>query len=197
MDKQNILYQLTEETSGYLLVREAVSLGISRPAIASFIKKKSMQKIASGIYKTEEAWDDIWFVLQSQYQETVFSGATALYFHGLLDREPSMITVTVKKGYNTLSLHKKKIKTYYTDPQLLSLGMISMETPFCHYVNVYDMDRSICDLIQHKNDFDIQDFQTAMKEYFYSPSKNIHQLMKYASKLKMEQKIRHYTEVLL
>ena len=87
--------------------------------------------------------------------------------------------------------------TSATDPQLLSLGMISMETPFCHYVNVYDMDRSICDLIQHKNDFDIQDFQTALKEYFHSPSKNIHQLMKYASKLKMEQKIRQYTEVLL
>lgn len=197
MDKQSILYQLTEKTSGYLLVREAVSLGISRPTIASFIKKQSMQKIAFGIYKTEEAWDDPWFVLQSQYQETIFSGATALYLHGLLDRELCVITVTVKKGYNTLSLHRKKIKTYYTDPQLLSMGVISMDTPFSHYVNVYDMDRSICDLIQHKNDFDIQDFQKALKGYFHSPSKNIHQLMKYASKLNMEQKIRHYMEVLL
>ena len=48
-----------------------------------------------------------------------------------------------------------------------------------------------------KEKTDIQIFQTAMKEYVSSEDKNIPNLMLYASKLKMEDKVRLYTEVML
>ena len=51
--------------------------------------------------------------------------------------------------------------------------------------------------IKGKEKTDIQIFQTAMKEYMDSKDKNIPNLMLYASKLKMEDKVRFYTEVML
>ena len=44
---------------------------------------------------------------------------------------------------------------------------------------------------------DIQVFQTALKEYIKSTKKNIPTLMRYARELKLEKRVRQYTEVLL
>jgi hypothetical protein len=44
---------------------------------------------------------------------------------------------------------------------------------------------------------DIQVFQVAMKEYMISPKKNLLNLMEYASKMNIEEKVRTYVEVML
>ena len=44
---------------------------------------------------------------------------------------------------------------------------------------------------------DIQIFQHALKEYMQSQGKNLHQLMFYARKMKLESVVRNYTEVML
>jgi hypothetical protein len=44
---------------------------------------------------------------------------------------------------------------------------------------------------------DIQVFQAAMKEYMISPKKNLLNLMEYASKMNIEEKVRTYVEVML
>ena len=72
-----------------------------------------------------------------------------------------------------------------------------MKTPLGNDVRVYDIDRTICDMVLRKDEMDIQVFQTALKEYMSGQSKNIHRLMVYAKLLGIEQKIREYTEVML
>ena len=80
---------------------------------------------------------------------------------------------------------------------LLEMGRIEKETNFGNKVYVYDMDRTICDIIRYKDKLEIQTFQTALREYMRSKDKNIHNLMKYAEKMKISDKVRVYTEVML
>lgn len=195
--KQQTLYKLTELHDGYFVVKEAVAAGISRPTISAYLKKHQFLKISPGLYKKEETWDDFLFILQQQYPETIYTGTTALYLFGLLDREPNQITVTVKKGYNTLRLHQQGIRTYYIEPVLFRMGCTEAETFYGHTVMMYDMDRAVCDLVRHKKEFEIQDFQTGIQSYFRSPNKNLTKLMEYAKKLRIEKNLQLYAEVLL
>ena len=59
------------------------------------------------------------------------------------------------------------------------------------------MDRTVCDIIKVKEKIDIQIFHTAIKEYMKSKSKNLTHLMQYARILRIEDKVRLYTEVML
>lgn len=40
---------------------------------------------------------------------------------------------------------------------------------FNHLIPVYDLERTICDLIRSRSSFEIQDFQTALKNYISRP----------------------------
>ena len=48
--------------------------------------------------------------MQKMNPKIIFSGETALYIHGLTDREYSRIEVTVPQGYNAVHLRKKSKK---------------------------------------------------------------------------------------
>lgn len=58
-------------------------------------------------------------------------------------------------------------------------------------------ERSICAIIIHKKDLDIQVFQIAMKEYMAGADKNLHNLMRYAKELRIDEKVMQYAEVML
>ena len=49
-------------------------------------------------------------------------GGTALYIHGLTDREYGRIEVTVPQGYNAVHLRKKKIQVRSLKEDLYELG---------------------------------------------------------------------------
>ncbi len=195
--KEPVLDYLIDMGNGYLMTAEAISHGISKPTIAEYVKKNHLEKLAKGIYFSPDAWPDDLYFLYLQNRRIIFSQETALYLHGLMEREPGQICVTVKAGYNATHLREKGIRVYQAKSELYELGAASVLTGYGNKVAVYDRERTICDLIKAKEKTDIQIFQTAMKEYMRSDGKNIPNLMRYASKLKIEDKVRVYTEVLL
>lgn len=46
-----------------------------------------MEKVARGVYITDDVWPDELFIMQVRNAAVIFSGETALYLHGLIDRE--------------------------------------------------------------------------------------------------------------
>ena len=64
-------------------------------------------------------------------------------------------------------------------------------------INMYDLERTICDLVRNRNDFEIQDFNNALKSYVKRKDKNITKLFEYATLFKIENVLRKYMEVLL
>lgn len=198
MKKKEILDHMVQDCNGYLKVQLAVEKGISRTYIYNYIDENKMEKAARGLYLHKDAWNDELFTLQSVYKKIIFSGETALYLHGLTDREPFNITATVKRDYGgTKRLKKKGVRLYYVSQDIFLMGVAEVTTNFGNVVHAYDQDRCLCDTIIHKKDLEIQTFETAMKEYMSSKEKNLRRLMKYANRLGIEDKVRKYTEVML
>ena len=75
--------------------------------------------------------------------------------------------------------------------------MTTAQTPFGHPVPIYDMERTICDLLRSRNRIEIQTYQEALKAYARRKDKNLRRLMQYGGGLPVEKILRQYLEVLL
>lgn len=185
------------DTSGMLLIKNAIQGGIKKDKFYRFIAANHFEKAAHGIYLSPEAWKDESFVLHQRCPQAVFSHDEALFYHGLTDREPMQQTLTIYSGYNTQKLKESGIKVFTIKKELLNVGKIEVENSYGHKIPVYDLERTICDLMRSRRYFEIQDFQTAIKTYVKRPDKDLNKLMAYAPLFRVEKRIRQYMEVLL
>jgi Predicted transcriptional regulator len=197
MGQFDVLDKLVADGNGYLITSQVLNNGISKPTLAKYISKRKMERVAHGVYLSDDSWPDELYQLHLSCQKIVFSHETALMLHGLMEREPRLTSVTVKVGYNATHLRKKGIRVYQVKAGIAELGVTNAVTAFGNTVRVYDMERTICDIIQRKEYMDIQVFQYALKEYMASRRKNLPNLMEYAKVLQIEDKVRTYTEVML
>lgn len=191
------LDRLLAEHGGMLQTSQVISCGIVKPIFYEYVKEKNLQQAAHGIYVSEDAWIDAMFLLHLRCSQAVFSHESALFFHDLTDRETYPYTLTVHRGYSTTRLKAEGFSVYTIKPELYKVGLTMGQTPFGHTVPIYDMERTICDLIRSRNSIEMQTFQDALKMYARRKDKDLRTLMRYAGVFRVEKILRQYLEVLL
>ena len=80
---------------------------------------------------------------------------------------------------------------------LYELGVTTGLSPCGNPIRLYDVERTLCDIVKGNNTCDIQIVNQAMKQYAKMPGKNITKLFDYAAKVRVKPKILNYMEVLL
>ncbi|SMP64366.1 type IV toxin-antitoxin system AbiEi family antitoxin domain-containing protein [Anoxynatronum buryatiense] len=191
------LSYLLKKNKGFLKTSDAVSSGISRTVLGDFVRKNGLERVAHGLYMSQDAWEDNLFVIQVRYPESVFSHETALYLLNLANREPSPFSVTLRTGTNSARLSKEGIKVYKVKEALFDQGIIETISPSGHTVRTYNAERTICDLFRSRRNIEIQALQDAVKTYVHLRDKNIPLLMRYAKLFSVEKMVRQYLDVLL
>ena len=188
---------LLNEYRGTIQTFQVINSGISKSVFYAYVKERGLAQAAQGVYVSPDAWTDAMYILHLRCSQAVFSHETALYFHDLTDREPLKYTITVRTGYNPSRLQEDGFQVYTVKRELHEIGITTMQTSFGHTVPVYDMERTICDLLRSRKNIEIQIFQDALKQYAGRKDKNLRVLMKYASIFHVENILRPYLEVLL
>lgn len=197
MNRFEQLDQLVEEYDGTVQISQVLEAGISKPVFYAYAKEKGLQRAAHGVYVAPDAWTDAFYLLHLRCGQAIFSHETALFFHDLTDREPLRYSITVKTGYNPSRLQEDHIQVYTVKKELHEIGLTDTKTPFGHTVPVYDMERTVCDLLRSRSRIEIQVFQDALKQYARKKDKNLRTLMQYAALFHVEKMLRQYLEVLL
>lgn len=197
MTKFERMDQLLKQHNGIIRTADIVTAGISKPYFAEFIRKRNLERIAHGIYASQNIWHDSMYFLQLRYEQGIFSHDTALYLHDLTDREPIQLTITVKTGYNTSHFQKLNVKAYTIKKELHELGVSIMDTPFGNLVRVYNVERTICDIVRSRRDIEVQTFQNALSQFVGRKDKDLHLLMQYAKTFRVDKILRQYLEVLM
>ena len=197
MNAKDQISVIASEHHGVLKTSDVVAAGISKKALAEFVKNHGFERVAHGIYCDPNAWPDDMLILQLRCPQTIFSHDTALFLHDLTDRDPLSYTVTAKTGYNPSHLTEAGVKVYTVKKELFEIGMTESLTPFGNHVIVYNMERTICDVIRSRSTIEAQVFQDALKQYARRKDKNLHQLMEYANLFHVDRILRQYMEVLL
>lgn len=197
MNKDHILQQLIEENNGYLLTSMATEKSISKTYLAKYVAKNGLERVARGIYVTDDVWPDELYIMQRRNAAVIFSGETALYLHSLIDREYSEICVTVPTGYNATHLKTENIQIKYASKSSYGLGVCTVSSSSGNMVRAYDKERCICDLISNRNKTEVQNFQTAIKEYLSRRDRKLSKLIEYAEKLGIRDEVMKYVEILV
>ena len=197
MSQFETLDLLFQQQGGTVRTAQAIEAGVSKPTFYDYVKAHGMEKVAHGIYASPDVWRDSMYLIHLRCKQAVFSHESALLFHDLTDREPLQYVITVKTGYNPSVLKKEGLRVYTVKEDLHSIGCTTAQTPFGHTVPVYDMERTICDLLRSRSRIEEQSFQSALKQYAVRTDKNLRTLMRYAKLFHVEKKLRQYLEVLL
>ena len=197
MKSADKLAALLKENKGFLKTSDAVAEGVSRTVLGDFVRHNNLERVAHGLYMSQDSWTDGLFVIQVRYPEAVFSHETALFLLHLADREPDPFSVTVKAGTNSVGLSQQGVRVYKIKKELFSEGIIETNSPSGHSVRTYNAERTICDLFRSRNRIEIQDLQAAIKEYVRLKEKNIPQLLRYARAFSVEKQVQQYLEALL
>ena len=72
MTSTETLNKLLQENNGYLKTSDAVAAGVSRTVLGDFVCKYGLERVAHGLYMSQDAWEDGLYVIQVRYPEAVF-----------------------------------------------------------------------------------------------------------------------------
>lgn len=197
MKYDELLNKLTEENNGVLTTKDAVALGVTKPAFQRFVEKNGYERVAHGIYQNPDDWPDDFYVISRRSERAVFSHGTALYLHNMTDREPLKYAVTVPTGYNPTKLAADDIKVYTVKKELYGLGLTECETMYGNKVRVYDPERTVVDIVRSRNGIEFQTFEDALKRYVRRKDKNVNKLIDYAEEFHVDKILIDYMRVML
>ena len=188
---------LSYMNDGVLNLKSLKEVNLSRQSIYNFIKRNNMEKVGPGIYISKDTLEDEAYVLSLRCPKGVVSHDDALYYYGLVDREPMIHNITIYSGYNPTTLTRAGYKVYTVKSELLDLGKETVINQFGHEIPMYDLERTVCDLVRNRSNFEIQDFNAALKSYVKRNDKDLNRLMFYAKTFRLEKIIKQYMEMLL
>ena len=137
----------------------------SKDKYYKYLKENNFCRIAPGMYALQDAWIDNYAILYERCPKGVISHDAALYYYGLIDREPTSPTMTIYSGYNASRLKKSGYKVYFVKKEYLNVGKVQVVDFDGNEIPMYNLERTICDMIRNRSNFEVQDFNTALKSY--------------------------------
>lgn len=158
----------------------------------NLVKKGIFYRVRKGLYKLYNEIDDEFHIYQKNNSYIVYSNETALYLHNLTDRFPNPLSVTTKSGYH---VRNKKLKVYYVKKEFLDNDVVVLNSPQGNPIYVYDIERTICDIVKNKNRIDPQVYIQGLQNYFLKGKPNLRKLSKISKLLNIQQKMMNIIEL--
>jgi predicted transcriptional regulator of viral defense system len=192
-----MVYSIIKQNKGFVTSSQITDAGIPRRVLSELANAGRISLAARGSYARPETWEDEMCFLQYRFSKGIFSNETALYLHDMTDRTPHTYTLTFPHGYNAGGLKNQNARAKFVTQDIYGLGIIEMPSPAGNIIRVYDVERSLCDIVKGRNTCDIGVINNAMKTYAAAKTKDIGKLIDYAQRLRVKPKILTYIEVLL
>jgi len=197
MNHSQEILNLAKQNNGIITTMMVVAAGFPRGSLKYLADNGRLEPAARGVYALPDVWEDEFVNLQSRYKRGIFALDTALFLCDLTDRTPRKFHMSFPSTYNLSRPKDSGIICSGSKEPLYSLGVEELTTPGGNTVRAYGAERTLCDILKTRNHTDVQVVADAFKFYAARREKNIPLLSEYARKLKVEEKMRSYLEVLL
>ena len=197
MDYIKRIKNIIKEQNGTLLSSDLDKNEIPRTYLSMMVAESVIEKIGRGVYVASDLLEDEMYIMQKKYANLIYSHETALFMHELSDRTPFEYSATVPSGYKVVNNVSERFKIYYIKKDLHTMGVIEGETPFGNTINLYNIERTICDILRSRNRIDVQIFSDALKRVAKKKRLDSTLLLQYARKLNIEAILNTFMEILL
>ena len=184
----NFIKQIIKLNNGIITTRIIEPLGISRQYLSILESNNEIERVSRGIYKLPCVLEDSFYLFQSKYKKVIFSHMTSLYFYGMTEEFPYVYNITVPQSYH-IELFNENHNVFYVSDDIIQLGITEIDTPNGNKVRVYDLERSICDIIRSKNRMDLEQVKKSIKQYMKSKNKDMRKLSEYSKKMGINKQV--------
>ena len=189
---------IVKANNGYVTRKDIDRNRIPSIYLTRYVKKHNLTQIVRGFYAREDWIVDPYLIFQYTYPQFIYSFNSAIYLHGLGDILPNYLEVTGPFNYRPMSKNRDDVMTHTdTVDESYNLGIIDIKTSLGNVVRTYDKEKTICDLIKHKDKIEFEVYVKALTRYARSKDKDINKLMRYAQIMKIENKVRDQMEVII
>lgn len=190
---QKAFANISARNRGYITTSDLEEIGMNKNIISKLVRDKKLIRIRKGLYIDDDYKLDRYYIMQSYFRNVTFSYRSALYLLGYLDDNPTIeLTSSREIKYNrnqNYIIHKVK-------PEYYNIGLMELESPNGHKIRLYNIERTICDVVKNGNWFETIEFEKVLIKYFKSKTKNIPRLLEYAKLLKVEKNVAFIVEVM-
>ncbi|MFT8704775.1 MAG: hypothetical protein ABF805_05300 [Bifidobacterium sp.] len=192
-NKEKIL-AIAHRNNGVLLTSHVSAAHIPRAALIPLVDDGVIRPVQRGIYVTDEGYVDDFYLLQARFPKGIYSHETALYLHGFSDRAPILPIMTFRYGTSTTRM-KGELQPVIVSKDL-DRGKIEIERSGSKII-VYDIERSLVDLLKPRYNADFEQFIPAIKRYAASRDKDVNKLFRCARHFGVEIEMQKYIGGLL
>jgi len=181
---------LIKKNNGYITTNEISRHNIARDYISKLILLGQIERVARGIYIDSSIFEDEFYTFQLKYPKTIFSHFTSLYFHNLTEVLPYNYDISVIN--NVYKPEFKKHNVFYIKKEWEEIGITEVTDNYGFRLKVYDVERSICDIIRSKERLDIEQVKKSVREYVKSEKRDIFKLQKYAKQMNIQTQVMEF-----
>ncbi len=197
MNVSDKIIQLAKENNGVVTTAVLSEKGILRGNLKKLADEGKLEKTARGVYILPQIWEDEFVNLQARFKKGIFSNETALFLWDLTDRTPNRYDMTFPHNYNLTNAKNKGVNCSRVKLEWYTEGKTQIESPGGNKITVYNMERTLCDILRKRGGVDMGITTESFKRYAARKDKDIPLLSEYAKKFGVEERVRSYLEMLL
>jgi predicted transcriptional regulator of viral defense system len=184
------------EHDGYAKAKILRAKGIRSSQLAQLVESGDLMRLKRGLYALAQGVERSELVdIQKALPGGVFCLGTALSVHGIGTWEPPEVQLAIRRDSRIALPESPPIKIFSFSGARFELGIVEQSTP-TGIVQVYDREKTICDVVRFRNSLGLDIAMEALREYLKGRGRDIPRLLEYAKLLRMEGSIRGYLEAL-
>ena len=163
-----------------LTYQEALKRYGTRYRILKAISEEELIPVERNCYATEDDYDSL-EVIMKKYPETIVTGLSAYYLHGLTDVIPSAIDIATRR--NGTTINDDRVIQHFIPAQWVGVGMSALVHDGVTVV-VYDLERMLLELARNRNKMPYDIYKEVVSSYRRRADEvDIYKLQDYAAKI--------------
>lgn len=180
-------------TYGYIMTTAELKANkIYYVDIQKLLNDGSVERIRRGYYQwiNHFAGNEI-SIINRLFPDAVLCMQTALFYYRYSDINPIEWSISIDKNASRkrTKIDYPFVRAYRVKSELLTVGATTGKIDGFN-VRIYDRDRTICDVLRNMNRMDMVIFNRAIQNYVNDPKKNVHNLVQYAKKLRVQKRVK-------
>lgn len=190
LDQEQMVCEYIFDHGGLVRTSDLMKLDIDYRLLMDMLKRGSIKRVKNGYYALPDEKYTEEELLTKLFPDAVLTMESALYAYGILKDKPYtwMLAVDKNTSKSRFKIDFPMIKPYYTEPEVLKLGVTSIEHGG-QTMQIYTKDRLVCDVLKYEEKLDRQIFKTAVWSYIMDETKDVAKLMEYARERKVAKKV--------
>jgi predicted transcriptional regulator of viral defense system len=183
----------------FIKTEQFLKLDFSYYMVNRMVKDNLIKKINGTTYENlNYTGDESDYLYVSGYiDEGVVCLMSAAVYHNISTFRMSQVDVAIQQKSKVAILPDwPSIDIYYFSHQRYTLGILTNTIDGGSF-KIYDMEKTVCDLLSYRNKYGLEDSLSVLKNYLKREDRNIDKLISYSKKLRCYHVLIKYLEVLL